>query len=97
MSGGKLEGLDFDAFYDTDDYGVTATVLGETESGLFDDTLIEDEDRFGNYPTFRCLTRFDEGSDMMVTDSDGVETDYTIEAVQDMEFGEHLHVLKLAP
>jgi len=90
MTGGKLELLDDDAFYDSDDFGVIAVIAGASEPGLFDQEEIEDDDRLAIKPVFRCRNRYDEGGIMTI-----LAKDYVIEAVQPIETGEYVHVLHL--
>lgn len=82
--------IDDDVFYDSEDFGVVASVAGIQEPGLFDQEEIENDDRLALKPVFRCRTRFSEGSTMTL-----LEKDYTVEAVQPLETGEYVHVLHL--
>lgn len=88
MAGGKLEDIDFDAFYDTDDFAVEATIAGDIEVGLFNKEEIDTDRIQGVYPAFRCQSKYPEGTEITIDD-----VDYTVEAVLPLEFGEHLHAL----
>jgi len=90
VSGGVLDNLDDHAFYDTGDFGVEAQVGTQTICGLFDNTEIDDEDRRGSKPMFRCRQRLEEETLVVILD----ET-YFIESVQPLETGEHVHFLSL--
>lgn len=89
MTGGPIEFLDDDVFYDPTTFGVVATVAGASEEGLFDEQEIENDDRLALRPVFRCRARFDEGTVVTI-----LEVDYTVEAVQPLETGEHGHILR---
>lgn len=86
MAGSELEGLDFDAFYT--DFGVKASFAGSSILGLYNTEELETDAISGVYPTFRCKTRIDEGSTIVI---DGIN--YNVESVLNLEFGEFLHVL----
>ena len=88
MAGGKLEGLDFDAFYDLDSFAIEATIAGAIEVGLFNKEEIDTDRIQGVYPAFRCQSQYPEGTEVTIN-----SINYTVEAVLPLEFGEFLHAL----
>ena len=90
MAYSEIEELDFDAFYGVDSFGTTVKFGGADISGLFNNEELETEQISGVYPTFRCLTRIDEGSIIEIGGNQ-----YGVEAILPLEFGESLHILTL--
>lgn len=96
MAGASIETRDLAEFYNSE-FGVSALVLGDTEPGIFSREEIDNEEMAGTFDTFRCARRIDEGTSITITEEDGSENDYRVEAVMDLDFGEYLHLLQDAP
>jgi len=90
MAGSSIEGADFADFYDLGDFGVQAEFAGDLIDGLFNEEELETETISGIYPTFRCAVRIDENSSVRIDGSD-----YIVEYVMRLEFGEFLHALSI--
>lgn len=91
MTGGPLETLDSDVFYNTEEFAVNALILGETVAGLYDRQEIQDEERLGEQPMFRCWPRFDEGTVIEI-----LGEVFEIQAVLPLESGEFAHYLQIS-
>lgn len=90
MAYSEIEGLDFDAFYSEDDFGVSVRFGGDDIFGLFNNEELDTEKISGVYATFRCRVRIDEGSVFEIRGDQ-----YEVEDILDLEFGEFLHALTL--
>ena len=55
---------------------------------MFNEEELETETISGIYPTFRCATRIDEGSTIIIQDQS-----FEVQHVMHLEFGESLHIL----
>lgn len=88
MAGGLLESDDFDAFYNTDDFGVAALIDGVPQKGQFRRVQIELGETFAVRPTFRCNQLYANGTAMVI---DGV--DYVVRTSEELDAGEYRHIL----
>lgn len=88
MTGGKLESIDFDAFYGSGDFGVTADIAGSNVAGLFQKEEIDTDQFQGVAWTFRTNESHGENTTITI---DSVE--YTVQSILQLDSEEYLHIL----